>query len=103
MAQSAEPRQHAQALTDKMKTELELRDDQVTRVHNANTKMLTAFQAAGGVNSDADRRKAIKASYREDLKAVLDRPQQRKAKKMKHVFDERRQARSTTTDSRMDS
>lgn len=92
-AQSAEPRQHAQALTDKMKTELELRDDQVIGVHNANVKMLTDLKAAGGASADIGRRKEIRSSYRDDLKLILDRPQQRKAKKMETVFKERRQAK----------
>jgi len=98
-AQSAEPSKRAQALTDKMKTELELRDDQVARVHSANTKMLTAFQAAGGADADGDTKKSIRDTYRADLKEVLDEAQLSKAKKMKSVLKERRQSRNTTTDS----
>ena len=98
-AQSAEPSKRAQVLTDKMKTELELRDDQVARVHSVNTKMMTAFQAAGGADADGDTRKSIKDTYRADLKEVLDEAQLRKAKKMKTVFKDRRQSRNTTTDS----
>ncbi|MET0464338.1 MAG: hypothetical protein ABW007_14330 [Chitinophagaceae bacterium] len=73
------PEKRAKAMTDKMKTDLTLSDDQYKQVYDINLKYAQKNQeAAGGEGSRMQKAKALKsgnASKNEELKAVLNSQQ----------------------------
>lgn len=78
--QGGTPQDKAQRLTDRMKTELNLTDDQYKQVYDINLQMATSMDEIEKGNHEA--RQAVKAEYEKQLATVLNEEQMEKAKEM---------------------
>lgn len=70
------PEEKAQMMTDKMKTELSLNDDQAQKVHAANTDFINKTwelkkDGAANTQDGKDKIKPFKEEYHTALKAIL--------------------------------
>ncbi|MFT5595394.1 MAG: RNase H-fold protein (predicted Holliday junction resolvase) [Flammeovirgaceae bacterium] len=70
----------AETLTDRMKTQLELTDDQYKSVYVANEEMLSKFEEAGGKEADKETKNKIRKEHLANLNEILTPEQMGKMK-----------------------
>ena len=78
--QGGTPEEKAQKLTDRMKSELNLTDEQYKQVYEINLQMASNMDEIDKGNHDA--RQEVKAEYEKQLATVLNEEQMEKAKEM---------------------
>ena len=66
-----ERRLSPEKMTERMKSELDLTDEQFKPVYMANEKFIKNMEEAGGREAGAERMREIRAIYIRDLEAVL--------------------------------
>ena len=79
--QGGTPQDKAQRLTDRMKTELDLTDDQYKQVYAINLQMATSMDEIKKGNHES--RQSVKAEYEKQLATTLNAQQLEKAKEMR--------------------
>lgn len=75
------PEEKAQRLTDRMKTELNLTDEQVKQVYEINLEMAKGMDEIDKGNKEA--RQEVQSAYKKKLATVLNDEQLAKAKEMR--------------------
>lgn len=92
------PEEKAQAITDKMKTELSLTDDQYQKVHTANVDFVSKtweLKKGGDANTQQakDKIKPIKKEYHTAIKGILTPEQLTKFEAMKNEKEDKTKKR----------
>lgn len=86
---------NAEQMTERMKTQLELTDEQYKSVYVANEEMIKMMEEAGGRDADQDTKNKIKKQHMAKLNEILTPEQIAKMKDQKQQRDRKRKHAKT--------